>query len=962
MQILKTWNIRLLESITYNPQQLNQISSVLYTTSAANEGRKGKGKSMSSKSFRSSKQTTITARDPEPIRRADSFSKLHTYRTDINGLVAGSSPSIPSAVTTRTGLRIGGLPPLPREANVRSWGGPGDQYGTGGLLGSLSQDSSALNTTGLIGGSPPPLPPRPSDRIRSTNYRGYDDEDPDYAYIKEDEVKGPLNSSPSVRKIHPTTSVDDVLQELERDIMREKQAKKLEEEDKKRRAKTLGRPQVRPQQDHSPKPLRLGPPVVFPAAEPQDYMDFVPSKTKEREQTKSSSSEPERIPVPVSHTRSASEPEPHPFSSSSKTLSQIPVFEDDEDQVGSIGLPANKSHTQSQQNFNKPTHLASDRSHFEQTMFSVGGSVPSLPPRTWRNPSPGNLEGNPLTGSQTSESSFSSGVSGGTVMRGGGENDSRNLTFQLSEKANTHGQCSRSPSHSPSSIRDTHTHHTSDTHDSAVSATAPSPASPTATTQGLSTPPPLPPRSLTKDRLSRKSSSSSTSSNSSTRCPHCRGSRKHKTVVGKTVSLGAALGGNLSPDDCRKSMPDLAGDNKSVPENGLRTGRHRHGQRSRHCSKCSPESSIDTIHDRVESTSSSSLHSFSATNFEYLQLVGEEQGRDGAAGDSPTSAIESELEEEMDLLSSCLKKLEYLEHEVNKTTSSVNVGAWSSGLVFTTPTSSDTIPNTSLVFSPSSNMTASASMGSRVPIAQSIPSSRVTPHLVHAGRRNSGTDVRRSMESELTRARRDTQLTLAGLSQPISQTHLGISGASGRGIGLLPIFSQSSDTKTTLVPNGNTTHHHSTSANSGKAAATRGHQANGMVPQRSASSMGLVTPPSFVSPAPPTVPPRSMVSLMQTTPTSKQQLATPSQLHPSSIKTTSTSPNMYGKKSVSQSQLHQPPVRSFSNIRSHSAISTTTRHPSLARRRSDHIESQSQSSTVFIHHLKDRRSGLTHLV
>lgn len=939
-QILKTWNIRLLESIAHSPQQLNGIT-------CSNEAKKKKGKSMSSKSFRYSRQISAPQHDSDMIRRAESFSKLMTYRTDIGGHATKLSPTTSSAMATRTsqgGLLIGGLPPLPHEAKVRSWGGPDDQYGPGG--GSLSQDSFAR---GLIGGSPPPLPPRPCNRLHGrSSYVDDGDEDPDYAYIKEDEIKGPRKSPPTVCKAHSSSSVDDVLNELERDIIRENKAKKLEEEDRKRRARSLGRPQARLQKDRSPKTLRLGPPVTFATAEPQDYTDFVPSKIR---QVKSSSFEPENPPTPaVAHTRSSSEPEPHPFRLHSNTLSQPSLLKNDNDPTRSIALPLRKSHTPptiSQSaclpsNFPSSAHF-SNRPLSERTMFGMGGTIPSLPPRTWRNTSSGNLEGENSSESPTSASPSSPAVCGSQVMGDGGS-ESQSHTLQLAEKLKVHGK-DPSPSHSPTAIGETHTPvANTHTNQSASSATTPSPTSTTDTTQGhLSTPPPIPPRSPTKEHLSRKSSSSSTSSTSSSaRCPHCRVSHnKPKAMVGKTVSLGAALGGNQCPDDCRKSLPNLAGA-KSTVENGLGAGRHRYGLRSRHCSRCSPASSTDVIHGGVDNASPPSLYSSSATTFEYMQLVGEEH--------CPTSAAESE-QKSMDLLSSCLKKLEHTEAS-NKTTSSGSVGAGGNGgVVFSTPISSGTISSSSGTFSPSTSMTAKAGVGSKF-MFQPASSSRVTAHTGSPGNRNSNNtaDLKRCMESEYTRAWRDTQtqLTLAGLSQPLPQTHHGVGVGCSTGTGSHSSSSQIYDKMASpTTPNERTAHRRTSSSSMVGKVTTKGHHTNGILPQRSSTVLGLA---HNLSSPPPTVPPRSMVSLMQqppmTTPTNKHQELSSSQ--PNLCKTAFARSHTYGKKSTFTGQMyHRPPAH---------------RSCSLARRQTN-LESPGQSSTVFIHHLKDRRvGGLTHLV
>ena len=871
VQILNMWNVRLLESI---PRQCSNL--------VPNAEKKLKGRSMTSRSFRSLKHTS--KREPEAMRRADSFSKLMTHRTK-----GGLSPIRNSAMVTRTSqgtLRIGGLPPLPNEVDARTtWGNHDSQFGTG--KGSQSQELCAAGRAG--GGSPPPLPPRISKK--SSSKSNYDEEDdPDYAYIKEDEIKGP--SKPLVRKVQTSGSVDDILNELERDIMRDNQAKKIEEEDKKRRTKTLGRQHQRPRpltqiHDRTPRSLRLGPRVVFTAAEPQDYMDFVP--TKGRTQTKSSSSEPERLAPVDMHVRSASEPEP--LESKPNTFSQ-PQDCKNNDLLRSVEPVTTKDPTPLSQH-----SLPIPPSSNQKLEKDIGGSAPSLPPRTWRNTSSSNLEDSQETPCSTSETenltSLSSDmIDGGnegknhTPQLAGGEDDS-NHTLQLAEeKLETYEE--DVPLSIPVLVSETQTPHI-------AQLTPPCTTSPTFIAPGLSTPPPLPPRSPTKDNLCRKSSSSSISSYSSTHCPHCRGSRKHKLVVEKTVSLGASHGNNQPSDDCRKSLPDLAGTNTSTAENGLGAGRHRYSQRSRHCSKCDTNSSTDVFHGEADNASSSSLHSCNGTTFEYLQLVGEEQGREDVVEDSPTSAKQSKLEK-------------------------------------TEP------QNSSKTMGGECVTTTKAGVRSKVINNTSIK-----------------TDLKLSLESEASRGKRKTPAALLKLNHSLPQT-VNESVAFRREKGFPPHYtSKSFDSMSSSTSNGHTTRHN-------RASSCRTHTTSESLPQR---STGLTTPPSLHS-APPMVPPRSMVSLMQqppmTTPINK--LFSKS----SSSQLISSNPHMYGTKPTftGNSALHHSPARvsSAGTINSNKS-STRTRHPFLARRQTDHMENHGtgQSSTVFIHHLKNRREdALTHLV
>ena len=963
MQILKTWNIRLLESFAYNPQQLNEIASAI-NPSAAGDGKKIKVKSMSSKSFRSSKQNVISNNRDEPIRRAGSFSKLQTYRTDINGagvgVGTGSAGNSPAVMRNRQGelVRVGGLPPLPREANVRSWG-PDDQYGLGGgPLASLSQDSYGLSSTGV---PPPPLPPRPSDRIRGDGSRLRPEEDPDYAYIKEEEIKGPLNPP---RTLDPLTSIDDALFELERDIVRDNQARKMEEEEKRRRA---ARRQISQPVNNSPN-LRLGPPV-FPRTEPQDYMDFVPQDYSEfKPQSVSVSSDPEKSSLPpAAHNRSASEPDPRPYPSSSKNLSQPPVFEDEEDSVGSVGLNRNAKPL-SQKPISKSSHHLPSRSQSAQA-FSIMGLMPSLPPRTWRNTSSGNLE---VNNSSPANSSPSSSLVTVAENRPKTSQDSYSASLRAADKAIALlGGGDYPMSQSTSSLKaapappisDTHSNTSSTPSSSTVTSTTPTPTSAgtstSATPQGAPdssqgkpmTPPPIPPRSPTKDRLSRKSSSSSSSSSSSNRCPRCRGSRRlQKAQVGKTVSLGTALGSNQFPEDCRKSLPDLVGSNKTVPENELK-GRNHHGQRSRHCSRCSPESSMETLHDGLEASKSTT--SLSNSTFEYLQLVGEEQGKEAESEGS-----------NMDLMSSCLKYLDFLNREIDVTASMAV--AQRAGATSSMPPARVTSSST-----PASSTTTPAGTGSKINTRhiQSVPISQ-TSSMTQMPTRRSAAEVK-SLEMNLNRAKMETQRTLAALSQPLNPP------TTNYGVGLLPVSTHSgfypvsthTDVRTSPIPNGH--YQMSSTSNPAVTRATRTPHANGMAPSmRSSSTTALTTfsNASFLNSAPPIVPPRSVVSLMQlpptnsATPTNKQHHQSPRSSSASQIHGSSTSASLNGRKvnpggggGGGGQMAHQLPVRTSPSSR------YNPRHQSLMRpaRQRDHVDASGQSSTVFIHHLK---GGLAHLV
>ena len=1011
MQILKTWNIRLMESIAFNPHQLNQISSVLNTNTLPADTKKGKSRMAGSKSFRNGKSTSLK-RDQQDLRRSDSFSKLQGYRTSIGGVpsVVGGG----TALSQGSVIRVGGLPPLPREANTRSWGGGEDL--SGGMNGNLSQDSFFVHSTGL-GGSPPPLPPRPHPSHMIRKYDPDDDkEDPDYAYIKEDEVQGPKNANTNVvnananaanantGKQRPSITVDDVLNELEQDIIRENRVKK-EEEQRRRVQNTLGGRSPRHQQK-TPPPLSLGPRVKFPKAEPQDYTDFVPSK--QRSQTKSTSSEPEKTNIAPSHARSASEPDPRPLHSPSRLLSQPPpVFEGNEEAE-------------------LPQYSLSDHAPTDYSEFHPDGA-PALPPRTWRHASTssshtssgstGNLGNNDLTRSLSGSVFGAAGGEGGMATPGGGgggvspTSEGARLSG-LSDEGGAEGVVDTVVVGRVQGKRTTPSL-TSDNKDGKAPPPSTIPEEPaaqptnsnevvggaapeTGDTKGPATPPPLPPRSPTKEKLSRKSSSSSMSSVSSGgRCPRCR---NHKAKASKTVSLGTHSSHIHSPssharvtgDDCRKSLPDLADPKSAPPENSLGGGGgggrgHRHGSSSHrdhhhHCNKCSPASSTDTLQGGGVTSNGSgeggagNQRSSSLQNFEYLQLVGDTE-KDVSTHSSSSTEIENELRPEMDLLNSCLKSLEYmyLEQKANNAASATSNSAAStmtSAVSNSTPSTSS-IPASS---APSSHWTA-AGMKGRGPAPQG--------------------DTAAARKAVYTQAKRETQQVLADLSQPlgmpgkatpITTASVPISSSSFSTISSTkPSFSSDAKLPLTngLLPHmgGKQSVGVANPSSSPSASSRVSRRPSEPLPQqRSSSSIGGVFT-TAQGHLPPVVPPRSMVSLaghsepgisnsthnhahnharisqhknQSRSATQLFQIATPT--------TTSTKsrPNSMGPHH------HQLPTRSSSSFAVHHPPHTQTMptrtHPSLMRHQPmNHMESP--GSTVFIHHIKDSRvGGLTHFV
>ena len=228
VQILKVWNIRLLESIPGDPQQLNEISSSL-TTAVTAGGGKASRHARKSKSFKE-KDKRLSDSD-ETLKRAGSFSRFNSYGT--GATIGGMALSQGSQPITRSF----------RDVHARSWTDLPD-----------SQESYF---------SPPPLPPRP---VESSS----DEDDPDYAYIDEKEVKGPNGG-----KVERTASneLDDQLNALKKSIQRENKARRREAE--KQRVQTLHR---RPRHHVSPR---------FIPADPQDYLIPVSSKHSQTQSTSS---------------------------------------------------------------------------------------------------------------------------------------------------------------------------------------------------------------------------------------------------------------------------------------------------------------------------------------------------------------------------------------------------------------------------------------------------------------------------------------------------------------------------------------------------------------------------------------------------------------------------------------------------------------------------------------------------
>jgi len=596
IQVLKLWNICLLESIpsSSSPEKLNEISSFLNMSTSSKNDRL-RNSERTSLSFRRSKKPP----KEELVKRADSFSANTTLSTK------GTPPTVPHRS---------------RESLTKSWG-----YSSDTLPGVLSQDSffnPRVRPNGLMSISPPPLPRRPDENSS-------DEDGPDYAYIDENEVVGPDSQRRGKKNsgcVSPT--VDAQLEALTRSIMKENKQnkeKKRAEIESRRRAMTLGRyPASRNR--GSPRSMAN---LTFSIADPEDYLEPVPSKR----------SQPNRTLGQVGGA-----PPPQPVES-----------------VNKAGLQRNHRRSSG-----SPPHV------MDSPQQEGGGHYPpTLPPRTWRK---GSTTSNISTSSITSVSSVGGGVSTSITSRSSASSipeinteDSNFLPSRMQRPPSISSESS-----SPPRTRDplqnsvipeepvfdfkTGTQLPPGDMQHEPKLQTSQPQSPRSTSP---VPPPLPPRSPIKERHSHLFSSSSISpTSSSPRCPHCR-NKKVRHAVGKTFSLTNHCT-HSSPHEelvAKSSLPDL---NKTspVPENNLRHKQHGGGHRG--CSRCSPDFSREAL----PSSSPPSLPSLQTP--EYLKLVGEGPPHENEQPMSPTAAVDSELQSQLDILSKHVQTLEYLETKVSR--------------------------------------------------------------------------------------------------------------------------------------------------------------------------------------------------------------------------------------------------------------------------------------------------------
>lgn len=622
MQILKLWNVRLLESIPPSQPEFNTTPTIKSKHSSSKERR----------SFRTPKAAPLVP--DNDLKRAGSFSKMHTLGT---GQLQVAGAALPGR---------------------RSWGGSNEIYPPPVPSGSqLSQDSVFNSLT-----SPPPLPPRPEPEES-------DSDDPDYSYIDENKVKGPESQRGRSRTLSSgiaaggrvsSPTLDDQLEELKKSIMRENKKKKRD------KAATGGRKAATL---HFPPRSRL--PTNFVRADPEDYLEPVASK---RLTSTSSEGVPRRdklSPNIDNFPRSLSDHTGNANNSSSSSIgtAQGEVFD------GSQSPPDIHTHNGSSGN------VSGIGAAVGGGAVGVVGPAPALPPRPWRN------------GSVTSVSSVSSATSpSNSPFTCTNPPPPATNRPSISEERSIIEEEKRSPIlDSPKEGRQG----SNSAEQSAVAAAGGSgdqmgskdgSHSPVdAGSSSVSPPPPLPPRSPTRERerLSRKSSSSSVSSNASSshRCPRCRSLKKTKPMVGKTASLDPRGGiqgmmQNSVKEENRKSLPDL--NNASpFPENNLALNRQHHGHsvsrehsHGHSCSKCSVGSSTDGFPAAggAAASNGSLPASSSSQNFEYLQLLSEEGERSGQQQQlmQQQADIDTDVSPALDLLSSCLQDLEYLENKVNQ--------------------------------------------------------------------------------------------------------------------------------------------------------------------------------------------------------------------------------------------------------------------------------------------------------
>ena len=597
----------LMESIAANcgdPEQMNYIGKVLnkHATDNPDTG----GGSRLSKSFRKRSQST-KERQTE-VKRSGSFSgsKSATLRP---GMLSIDTPSPQSTSGNNSPQKPLHHVPLPLPSTLLA-----------GDMGEAARPSHMQS-------SPPPLPPRPLRDYSSS------EEDSDYAYIKEDEVKGPAKSphSPSQSPGGTTgeRTVDQELEDLEISMKKERKEKRRKAAQEKKRAVTL-----------SVRPNHQRPPLFFTPADPEDYLEPLSSHGSGSSRPRSTGDY--ETPLP-SHDRSCSEPDTS-FCTDSKSLSQPTI------------------HTL----HCTPPHLSPTPELCE--------TPPALPSRAWRSKqSPDrSKDDSDISPYAVVHKILPGKILGKTVLDALSPRNGTNNSPTVAEQHQTDQQPpANEQSPEPSE-------------NSADSSTSPAAAQNSTSVEGKSeSAPPIPPRSPIKEKLSLGSSTSSVASNHSLRSSHGHAAgvrcskclRQRRAPVDKTLSehRGQPMSQGMPPLHHleKSSLPDLNTTVSAVvPENNLQQRRQRAHHRGRIPSATESRSSSDG--------SSSSLH----TPANYLEVVPDS----GASGSTKNNRGRNSDPENLQILDDFLQ---YFDDKVN----SLNQGEGSSPDQHRQPAAFNSLPH-----------------------------------------------------------------------------------------------------------------------------------------------------------------------------------------------------------------------------------------------------------------------------
>ena len=671
-RVVTSWNMAVLQSMADDPDKLNMISSFIQGSMCGTGGggggggggisdRGGRGTSLHRGIFGSStRQKAKPTADKEArgwslcglsvsltVQLLPSLS-VHPCITCVcvdACLYHNFSPSLSLSSTVR---RAYSLTEKTNHATLRRSTSPEVHPVPGNRLSSASQDSYTINavTSSDVDGltSPPPVPPRAPRKtwgLSADNSKSHED-DPDYSYIKDDEVEVGGGSGSQVSDGVVERQLDDLL----RDILEDNNRKKQIADRQNHRILPAGEPPPIPRSrtfghaggtDYLAKARRYFE-DYGDNKEPGDYLEPVPSKNPPLTQQVQRVSHAHSLSFPSSQQGFESDPQPKPPRSPTKHY-----IRENGTKMPTHPTPPPPPHTRhrSGSGYTPPGHTP-------PRPFSTSDNPPSppLPPLPAHPPYA-------ITTAATAE--------------------------KTSPVQSTSSKADISPYAQTSNLR-------------IGLGIGPKPATDSTSDTTLhlspSSPPPLPPRSPIKQPRDRyHSTSSTTSSNSSLnhRCPRCKG-MKHPTkrLVSKTVSLNdphhtkAHHAAGSSSDIPRGSLPDLH-HTSPIPENIL-------GKQGR--SEGSESSSTHSSNDMDVHTSSQSVGSsrggdkyspkrlstderrFSSTRSptsppSYLQVV-EDQAHPAAK--EGERALESTLE----MLNSVVRDLENLETQVSENSSPGN--------------------------------------------------------------------------------------------------------------------------------------------------------------------------------------------------------------------------------------------------------------------------------------------------